>query len=248
MGLDIALGVIALLWALRGWLKGFVDQAVQLGGIVASVYVAGPLRDALMPRLSPKLPSVDPMVLEKLVWWSSAAISFVVIVGLASTILKLSRRRPAGLEPEPSYSDQSAGLLLGLVKAAVAFSFALAAVDQYALGFLKGAEWSDKYVATSYALTWARDAKPAERIWKCQPVRLFVAEIKKSGVEMKPTKSSEKSDDTSAISALPEGDSTKSLELPKFRDGPSGIPPKLELDADLDARIEKFREQLKKTE
>ena len=32
MGLDLALGVIVLLAAIRGWLKGFVLQAIRLSG------------------------------------------------------------------------------------------------------------------------------------------------------------------------------------------------------------------------
>src|SRR3954447_21456464 len=43
MGLDLALAVIVLLSAVRGWLKGFVLQAIRLSGIVACVYAADPV-------------------------------------------------------------------------------------------------------------------------------------------------------------------------------------------------------------
>ena len=45
MGLDIALGLMILLGAIRGWFRGFVLQALQLGGLVGCVYAAGPIRD-----------------------------------------------------------------------------------------------------------------------------------------------------------------------------------------------------------
>ena len=42
MGLDLALGGLVLISAIRGWLKGFLVQAIRLAGLVASVYAAGP--------------------------------------------------------------------------------------------------------------------------------------------------------------------------------------------------------------
>ena len=45
MGLDIALGIMVLLGAIRGWFKGFVLQAIRLSGLVGCVYAAGPVRD-----------------------------------------------------------------------------------------------------------------------------------------------------------------------------------------------------------
>ena len=51
MGLDLALGGLVLLAAIRGWFKGFVMQAVRLSGLVACVYAADPIRDQVRPRV-----------------------------------------------------------------------------------------------------------------------------------------------------------------------------------------------------
>src|SRR4051794_39139869 len=88
MGLDLALGAIVLLSAIRGWLKGFLLQAIRLSGLIACVYVADPVRNVTKPYVLPHLPSVRPELVDRLLWWSAAAVSYVVLVGLASVIVK----------------------------------------------------------------------------------------------------------------------------------------------------------------
>ena len=61
MGLDIALGIMVLLGAIRGWFRGFVLQAIRLGGLVGCVYAAGPIRDYARPHVV-ALPGLDPAV------------------------------------------------------------------------------------------------------------------------------------------------------------------------------------------
>ena len=56
MGLDLALGVIILMAAVRGWLQGFVSQAVRIAGLIACVYLAEPVRDYAKPHVVPYLP------------------------------------------------------------------------------------------------------------------------------------------------------------------------------------------------
>ena len=53
MGLDVALGIVILIAAIRGWLQGFVYQAVRLGGMIACVYLAAPVRDQAKPYILP---------------------------------------------------------------------------------------------------------------------------------------------------------------------------------------------------
>src|SRR3954468_9545913 len=91
MGLDLALGVIVLLSAIRGWLRGFLLQAIRLAGMIACVYVADPVRDLAKPHVLPHLPSIRPELVDRLLWWSSAACSYVVLVGMATLILKLTQ-------------------------------------------------------------------------------------------------------------------------------------------------------------
>ena len=55
MGLDLALGVIILIAAFRGWFQGFVSQAVRLaiaGGLSLRVRSSARLRQAIRPALS----------------------------------------------------------------------------------------------------------------------------------------------------------------------------------------------------
>src|SRR3954464_3407468 len=107
MGLDLVLGAIVLVSAIRGWLKGFLLQAIRLSGLVACVYLADPVRDLAKPYVLPHLPSVRPELVDRLLWWSAGAISYVALVGFATFVHKLSRRQTFGIA-EPNRNDQYA--------------------------------------------------------------------------------------------------------------------------------------------
>ncbi len=117
MGLDIVLALIILGAGVRGWFRGFVLQAIRLGGLIGAVYSAAPLRDAARPYVNSYLPTIRPELLDRLLWWLAAILCYVVTVGLASLAVKMARRRPFG-EVEQNRTDQFAGFLLGGIKGA----------------------------------------------------------------------------------------------------------------------------------
>src|SRR4051794_411063 len=118
MGLDLILGGMILIAAIRGWMRGFVLQAIRLTGLVSCVYLAEPVRDLARPYVAPHLASIRVDLLDRLLWWASAVLSYVVMVGLGSLTVKMYRRRTFG-EAEPSRADQFAGFLLGAAKGGV---------------------------------------------------------------------------------------------------------------------------------
>ena len=181
MGLDIALGIMVLLGAIRGWFRGFVLQAIRLAGLVGCVYLAGPLRDYARPHVVPYLASVPAQMLDRMLWWTSAVVAYVTTVGLASLAVKLYRRRPYG-EPEPNRADQFAGLLLSAGKATVVAAFLVAALDKYALTWVKQVPWATDLMKSSTALTWNDQYRPSERIWSAAPVQHFVSQVQRMGV------------------------------------------------------------------
>ena len=181
MGLDIALGIIILVGAIRGWFRGFVLQAIRLGGLVGCVYLAGPLRDYARPYVVPYLASVPAHMLDRMLWWTSAVVTYITTVGLASLAVKLYRRRPYG-EPEPNRADQFGGLLLSAGKATVVAAFLVAALDKYALSWIKQVPWATDLTNSSTALTWNEQYRPSERIWTAAPVQHFVSQVQKMGV------------------------------------------------------------------
>ncbi|HEX8200072.1 MAG TPA: CvpA family protein, partial [Isosphaeraceae bacterium] len=111
MGLDVALGVLVLLAAVRGWFRGFLLQAIRLGGLVACVYLADPVRDLARPMAREHLATISPELLDKLLWWAAAVASYVVMTGVATWLVRAYRRHPYG-ESDPHRGDQSAGALL----------------------------------------------------------------------------------------------------------------------------------------
>lgn len=180
MGLDIILGLVILMAAVRGWFRGFVIQAIRLAGLVGSVYSAAPIRDATRSYAIKYLPSMRPDLLDRLLWWASAVVCYVVVVGLASLAVKMARRRPFG-EVEPNRTDQFAGFLLGGVKGAVAVCFLAAALQRHAVERVKGIDWAEGQAKDSYALMWEAQYHPADRVWTSAPVQHFVAEIRRKG-------------------------------------------------------------------
>ena len=117
MGLDVALGVVILIAAIRGWLQGFLYQVIRLGGLIACVYLAAPVRDQAKPYVAPYLPTIKPDLMDRLLWWVAAASSYVVLVGAATLALKMTKRPEIpGMPPQRSRNDQFAGFLLGIAQ------------------------------------------------------------------------------------------------------------------------------------
>ena len=115
MGLDLALAGLVLVTAIRGWLKGFVAQAVRLVGLVSAVYVAAPIRDQVKPYAVSYLPTVRADLVDRLFWWVSACVAYFVLVGVTSLLVSVSKRPALGIK-EPNRNDQFAGLSLGVMK------------------------------------------------------------------------------------------------------------------------------------
>jgi Colicin V production protein len=182
MGLDIALGVMILFGAIRGWFRGFMLQAIQLGGLVGCVYAAGPIRDLVGPQVAPYLKTIDPSLLGRMLWWSSAVVSYIAVVGLGGLAVKLYRRRPYG-EPEPNRADQFAGFLLATGKGALVAAFLVGAIDRHVLTYARQLPWAAEQAKTSRALVWNEQYKPADRIWSAPPVQMFVSHVRQMGVD-----------------------------------------------------------------
>ena len=95
MGMDLILGAIVLVSALRGWFRGFFSQAIRLGGLVGGVYLAGPLRDLARPIAAERMTSMSPELLDRILWWVAAVGSYVILSGTATGLLSAYSRRMA---------------------------------------------------------------------------------------------------------------------------------------------------------
>ena len=184
MGLDVALGVVVLIAAIRGWLQGFLYQAIRLGGLVACVYLAAPVRDQAKPHVAAYLPSIRPDLVDRLLWWVAASVAYIVIVGVATLVLKMTKRPEVpGMPPQRSRNDQFAGFLLGIAKGAVIGAFLVGALDAYGMKQIESIPWAEKQAKGSMALKWNTQYHPAARIWESAPVRHLVNHINRMGLE-----------------------------------------------------------------
>ncbi len=110
MGLDVALGILILIVAIRGWLQGFGYQAIRLGGTVACFYLADPVRGQAKPYVVRYLSAIPREFLDPLLWWVAAALSYVVLVGATTLVLKMTRRPEIpGLPPSAAATISSPG-------------------------------------------------------------------------------------------------------------------------------------------
>lgn len=181
MGLDVILGVFVLIWAIRGWFRGFVLQAIGLASLVGCVYLADPVRAALRPYAQEVFPSIAPPVLDRLLWWGSAVGSYVVTSGLATMVVRLRRRQSYGVPVEPNRGDQGAGFLLGGAKGAVAASFLAMLIARHAPSYVKPGGVMEEQTRSSLALSLSERYRPAEQLWNSPPVQAFVAHVRRRG-------------------------------------------------------------------
>ena len=191
MGLDVTLGALVLLAGLRGWLKGFILQATQLGALVGCIYAAEPLRDLARSYIHENFPAIQPDLLDKLLWWCAAVISFVLISGLASGLVRAYRRRPYG-DFELNRGDQGAGFWLGALKGSLVAAFLTAGIVHYAPTYAKYGGWVEQQVQKSRAVAFSQRYQPAERIWRSAPVQALVVRVKSRGLWVGPPKSPER--------------------------------------------------------
>ncbi len=181
MGLDLALGGLVLITAIRGWLKGFLTQAIRLGGLVAAVYAALPVRDQTRAYVVDYLPTMRAELVDRLLWWVAAFVSYFVIVGVASLVVAVSRRQTFGIA-EANRGDQFAGMGLGLIKGLITASFLVAGLQKYAQPQIVRVAWAGEQIQTSVAWDWNAHYHPAARIWAAPPVQQFVGQIQRMGL------------------------------------------------------------------
>jgi uncharacterized membrane protein required for colicin V production len=219
MGLDLALGAMVLIGALRGWFKGFVSQAIRIASFVACFYLADPVRDQARPYVLAKLPAIDPALMDRIVWWVSVVVSYVILVGLATLAIKLTRSpQPPESPKSPGVpisrrDNQFGGMILGTAKALLFAAIIAAGVHKYADEFVGNAPWAQRQLVGSHALSWTATYRPIPRLWATEPVQQFVAHIQLNGLR-----------DRS------EGEGEKKLaERAAVEEGAVGSPPRLEL-------------------
>jgi len=181
MGLDLVLGLIILSAAIRGWAKGFTSQAVRIGGFIACFYLADPVRAQARPYVLAKLPTIDPGLMDRILWWACAVVSYIVLVGFSTLAIQLMRSPAQPGAPRSRRDDQFGGLFLGVSKGLLLVAFLAAGIHKYAAEFASSFPWAERQTQGSYALQWTERYSPVSRIWAAGPVRRFVEHIQHNG-------------------------------------------------------------------
>lgn len=183
MGLDVALGIVILIAAIRGWIQGFTHQFIRLGGLIASFYLAAPVRDEVKPHIRAYLAAIPADWVDRILWWLAVSVNDIVIVGVCTLAVKMTRRPEVpGLPPERSRNDQFAGFLLGIAKGALVAAFLVAGLLRFGPEQVESLPWAQEQVKTSQAIAWNEQYQPASRIWKSAPVRHLADHIYRHGL------------------------------------------------------------------
>ncbi len=116
-------------------------------------------------------------------WWVSAALTYVVLVGFVTLVIKMTRRPEIPGLTQSSRNDQFAGFLVGAVKGFLIAAFAAAGIQNYGTDQIKMVAWADEQVKTSWAMKCNDEYRPAARIWASRPVRHFVSCVRRMGLQ-----------------------------------------------------------------
>jgi uncharacterized membrane protein required for colicin V production len=182
MGLDLALGIVILIAAFRGWFKGFVSQVVRLTSLVVAAYGAVRVRDYSKPYVMPYLTKIQPDVIDRLLWWVSAVVTYLLLVAVAMVVVKMTRRPAIPGIPQSDRNDQFAGFFLGAAKGLLIAAFLAAGIQNYGLEHAKNVSWAEDQAKASWALKWNEAYQPARKIWASKPVQHFVNHIHRMGI------------------------------------------------------------------
>jgi hypothetical protein len=245
MGLDLALGVIVIAAAVRGWLKGFVSQAVRIGSFIVCFYLADPVREQARPYVTPKLPSIDTALMDRILWWAAAVLSYIVLVALGTLSLKLMQTPPPPGTPKSRREDRYGGLILGAAKGLLIAAILGAAVQKYGTDLARLVPWGDRQTQGSYALKWTAQYQPVPRLWATPPIRRFVEHIQNNGLAPALESEVEKQVAERTSMEAEARDSPPPLELtPEAGVVPEIAPQALDLDPDLDRELKGYKSDL----
>ncbi len=245
MGLDLALGMIILVAALRGWLKGFVSQAVRISGFIACFYLADPVREQVRPYILSKLPAIEAGLLDRILWWVAAVVSYIVLVGLTTLAIQLTRTPPPKGVLQTRSDDRFGGLLVGVAKGLLVAAFLAAAVEKYGTEIARNIPWAERQTTGSFALKWNAQYQPAPRIWAAPPVRNFVEHIQRNGLKSPTEAEAEKRVARQNSVEAEAGTRLPRLELPSAEaSSPDTAAGALDLNPDLVNEIEGYKSDL----
>jgi uncharacterized membrane protein required for colicin V production len=213
MGLDLALGVLILISGIRGWIKGFMSQAVRIAGFVACFYLADPLREQARPYVLTYLPKIETGLMDRILWWVAAVVSYVLLVGLTTLAIQTAKRPQAPGESNSARNDQFAGFFLGAAKGALVAAFIAAGVEKYAPEFVNKTAWAEHQLTGSFALKWTEQYKPVPRIWATPAVRRFVEHIQRNGLKTPFATETDEDNQVAERAGLDAGHQAPRLEL-----------------------------------
>lgn len=179
MGLDLALLLVVAIFGIRGLMSGFVIPVVKLTALVSAFYLAGPIRDACQDNVHPYFSAIEAATFSKILWWALVFISYIVMAGLASLMVKLADRKLPKDFPGRGLS-KAGGLILGLAKGGLLAALVATGALNYGPK-LQSLFDVESILSESQATAWVKDNQPIDTVWNWSPVVSFRTHVYDKG-------------------------------------------------------------------
>lgn len=169
MGFDIAIGIVLLLGAIRGFKKGFARQILTISSIVIAFVFAKTLAERLASPLAKFLQDYPDQISESIVYTGSLLGIFLTINLVGTLYLYVYRTRTMGVNV-PSVQDRIVGILVGVVVAGFVGCVLIAQYERLPSMIRENDAVQSHYTA-SHGVKLAQEHRIAARVWETPEVQ-----------------------------------------------------------------------------
>lgn len=166
MWIDVAMGLVLALGALRGFRVGFAKPMVHLTGLVAGLLAAEPLSHWVAEHAGERLAFLPAAIRPAALFFACLVAMYAVLTLVGCSYLRWYRTQFLG-ENKPSFGDRFVGIGLGLVKGAIVIYIAAFGASRFVPALLHH-ESVREMIAASKGVPLLRRHQPIEWVLRTE--------------------------------------------------------------------------------
>ena len=181
MGLDLALLVVVGINAVVGLFRGVFTQILNLTALVASIFLADPVRDWALPHVHPYFQAIAEPTFAKVLWWVSALVIMWTINGLGSWLGHLLfQTLPKTVGNPLERVNQGLGFCYGAAVGTLVTAILCAGLIRFE-DMASRLPWVGDQLPESRAVELSRRFDPIGRLWNAPPILVLRDQIAANG-------------------------------------------------------------------